>query len=136
MRFFELDFPDILEYKHRKFQEAAPDASISSCFQYAAVAVDFNDPAWCGQFLSSSGFNASQPTLWLVEGLTMYLLEDQIVDLFTKLREMSAAGSKVIVDFFTDEYDHFKVAEFKDRIKDPQAFMDGIGWKMIELKDY
>lgn len=50
--------------------------------------------------LRSAGFDPAQPTAWLAEGLLPYLPADAEAILFTRVRELSAPGSRFAVEHF------------------------------------
>src|SRR6185312_11849323 len=62
------------------------------------VAVDLRDD-WPAA-LTDAGFDASQPTAWLAEGLLPYLPGDAQDRLFDLVTEHSAAGSEIAVEAF------------------------------------
>jgi methyltransferase (TIGR00027 family) len=91
---YEVDQPKVLEYKTGILDStgAVPTASRRT------VAVDLRDD-WPAA-LTAAGFDRSQPTAWLAEGLLSYLpsdAQDRLFELFTAL---SAAGSQAAVEVF------------------------------------
>jgi methyltransferase (TIGR00027 family) len=91
---YEVDQPKVLEYKTEVLQEhgALPTASRRT------VAVDLRDD-WPAA-LAAAGFDRTQPTAWLAEGLLPYLpsdAQDRLFDMFTAL---SAVGSRVAIEVF------------------------------------
>ncbi len=91
---YEIDQPKVLEYKTGILEQqgAAPTAS------RRPVPIDLRDD-WPAA-LTGAGFDRTQPTAWLAEGLLPYLpsdAQDQLFDMFTSL---SAPGSQVAVEVF------------------------------------
>jgi methyltransferase (TIGR00027 family) len=88
-RLFELDLPDLLEYKEKVL--ATQDA-VPRC-ERRAIAVDLRED-WAGA-LRAAGFDPTRPTAWLVEGLLIYLTASDTAGLLTTIGELSAPGSRL-----------------------------------------
>ena len=86
---FEIDQPKVLEYKAETL--AAHGAQPSA--RRHEVAVDLRQD-W-PKALREAGFDDSQPTAWLAEGLLMYLPADAQDRLFEQITALSAPGSRV-----------------------------------------
>jgi methyltransferase (TIGR00027 family) len=86
---FEIDQPKVLEYKAARMAEhgALPSA------QRHAVAIDLRQD-WPAA-LREAGFDPDAPTVWLAEGLLMYLPADAQDRLFEQITTLSASGSRV-----------------------------------------
>src|SRR6476619_889404 len=91
---FEIDQPKVLAYKTSTLDAhgAQPQA------RRIPVAVDLRDD-WPAA-LTDAGFDASQPTAWLAEGLLPYLPPDAQDRLFDLVTAHSAAGSRIAVEAF------------------------------------
>lgn len=91
---YEVDQPKVLEYKTGILEShgAVPSATRRT------VAVDLRDD-WPAA-LSAAGFDRSQPTAWLAEGLLPYLPSDAQDRLFEKFTALSAPGSRVAIEVF------------------------------------
>ena len=92
---YEIDQPEVVGYKTATLESAgaAPTATRRT------VAVDLRDD-WPAA-LTSAGFDPSQPTAWLAEGLLPYLPAEAQDRLFEMLTELSAPGSQVAVEAFS-----------------------------------
>jgi methyltransferase (TIGR00027 family) len=90
---YEVDLPKVLEYKARVLATHAvqPLATVRE------VAADLRDD-W-PILLKQQGFEPSQPTAWLAEGLLMYLPGTEQDELFELITESSGAGSRVAAEF-------------------------------------
>lgn len=88
---YEIDQPSVLEYKAGILQShgAVPTA------RRHAVAVDLRDD-WPAALIAA-GFDGTQPTAWLAEGLLPYLPGDAADRLFDMVTALSAPGSQVAV---------------------------------------
>jgi len=86
---FEIDQPKVLEYKDQTL--AAHGAEPSARRSVVPIDLRHDWPA----ALKEQGFDPSQPTAWLAEGLLMYLPADAQNKLFELITELSAPGSRV-----------------------------------------
>ena len=88
---FEVDLPKVLEFKARVLgqQGAAPKARRSE------VAADLRTD-WPTE-LKGAGFDPQSPSAWSVEGILPYLTDDAQSQLFSRISELSAPGSRVAV---------------------------------------
>ena len=91
---FEIDQPKVLGYKTSTLDAhgAVPKA------RRVPVAVDLRDD-WPAALIAA-GFDPTQPTAWLAEGLLPYLPGDAQDRLFDLVAEHSAAGSQIAVEAF------------------------------------
>ena len=86
---YELDQPKVLEYKAATLNQhgATPKAPRRE----VPIDLRFDWP----KALREAGFDPSMPTVWLAEGLLMYLPADAQDRLFEQVTELSAAGSRI-----------------------------------------
>jgi O-methyltransferase involved in polyketide biosynthesis len=66
-----------------------------------------------------AGFRAAVPTVWLLEGFTGYLTEEELQACFTKTTFSSAPGSMLIATFIGNEFQHNYFNLHKFRTNDP-----------------
>jgi methyltransferase (TIGR00027 family) len=92
---YEIDQPQVVAYKSSTLESAgaAPTA------ERRTVQVDLRDD-WAAA-LTSAGFDPTQPTAWLAEGLLPYLPAEAQDRLFDILTGLSAPGSRVAVEAFS-----------------------------------
>lgn len=90
---YELDQPPVIEFKTRTLAGlgARPTAT------HRAVPIDLRED-W-PKALRESGFDATQPTAWLAEGLLIYLPPDAQDRLFDQITAQSVAGSTVATEY-------------------------------------
>jgi methyltransferase (TIGR00027 family) len=86
--FFEVDLPQTQADKRSRAPQGGP----------AYVAADLTEPSWTDR-LVAAGFRAGEPAAFTVEGLTMYLTEDQVSGLLRALSELGGPGSRLGVNF-------------------------------------
>ncbi|WAC91386.1 class I SAM-dependent methyltransferase [Mycobacterium sp. Aquia_213] len=89
---YEIDQPQVLEYKAKILESHPPTASRRT------VAVDLRDD-WPAA-LTAAGFDRTQPTAWLAEGLLPYLPSDAQDRLFEMFTSLSVPGSQVAIEVF------------------------------------
>ncbi|CAG9465156.1 unnamed protein product [Pedinophyceae sp. YPF-701] len=115
VHWFEVDRGDVLDAKVRTLQAAgaqsgptrtgraagaaAPAAPATRhplmCVSWTPVRGDLGESSWT-RTLQEAGFDPRAPTVWLLEGLTMYLDGQQIDTLFRDVRRISAPCSVVL----------------------------------------
>ena len=111
---FEIDQPKVLAFK----EETLAAHGVEPVARHVGVPIDLRQD-W-PEALRQSGFDPTQPTAWLAEGLLPYLPAEAQDLLFDRLHELSAPGSRVAVEGFGPEY--FSAA--KQRIREER--MDAV----------
>jgi methyltransferase (TIGR00027 family) len=86
---YELDQPEVLAYK----STTLADNGVNPSADRREVAIDLRHD-WPAA-LRAAGFDPTQRTAWLAEGLLMYLPAEAQDRLFTLIGELSPAGSRV-----------------------------------------
>jgi methyltransferase (TIGR00027 family) len=107
---YELDQPQVLEFKRTTLANygARPRA------ERVEVPVDLRDD-W-PQALRKAGFDSSEPTAWIAEGLLIYLPAASQHQLFDGIDALSAPGSQVAVEDMTPMDDaEFEAARDRER---------------------
>lgn len=85
-RVFEVDFPEVFEFKEAVLADAVP-----ACDRHV-VATDLRTE-WLTA-LRAAGHDPTAPTAWLAEGLLVYLTAAESEALLTAITSASAAGSR------------------------------------------
>jgi methyltransferase (TIGR00027 family) len=95
---YEIDQPKVLAFKTGTLEshEVTPIAS------HVGVGIDLRLD-WPAA-LVEAGFNPSIPTAWSAEGLLPYLTAEAQNLLFDRIQSLSAPGSRVAVEAFTNEF--------------------------------
>src|SRR5690349_10101035 len=120
---YELDQPEVIEFKTNTLTElgAKPTADRH------ALAIDLRND-W-PKALLDNGFDPTQPTAWIAEGLLIYLPPEAQDLLFDRINELSAPGSRVATEHIPD------VSMFSDeRAQQIRARMKKYGHD-IEIRD-
>lgn len=91
---YEIDLPKVLEYKTETLAAHGAGPTATLC----AVPVDLRHD-W-PKALRANGFDASEPTAWLAEGLLPFLPGQAQEAMFVAVDELSAPGSRIAVEVF------------------------------------
>lgn len=89
VRFYELDRPATQRDKMRRAPARGPT--------YVEYDLRTEDAA---QALHDHGLDPSQPVLFILEGLTMYLTEDVVRHQLLEMAQSSGTGSRIALDFY------------------------------------
>lgn len=109
------------------------------CDSRASVATDVSNPTWVRSLLEA-GFDPKKPTVWIAEGLLMYLDTARVDALLKELAAISAPGSSLLTAVVTEKCVQ-RLSETRGKGKsslmgewksgcpdDPMAWMRGLGW--------
>ena len=110
---YEIDQPKVLEFKSETLR--AHDAKAAA--RDVAVAIDLRQD-W-PTALRAAGFDKSEPTAWLAEGLLPYLPAAGQDLLFERVQRLSAPDSRIAVeafgpDYFDEEYQQRRRAAMQE----------------------
>lgn len=132
---FELDRKEVLNYKKERLQTLKPQCQLKS------IPVDLREE-W-QHLLIQSGFRTQQPTLWLVEGLLMYLEEPDVLTLFGRINALATVKDVMLLDILSQtlldapqmksQLDFLKSigAPWKFGVNEPEKFMEAFHWKAV-----
>ncbi|KUH68000.1 SAM-dependent methyltransferase [Mycolicibacterium novocastrense] len=93
---FELDQPEVIAFKSDTLAALGAEPSADR----HVVAIDLRDD-W-PKALRDNGFDPSQPTAWIAEGLLIYLPPEAQDLLFDRIDDLSAPGSRVATEHIPD----------------------------------
>jgi methyltransferase (TIGR00027 family) len=121
---FEIDFPEIFEFKSTALAKLGARPRV----RYAAVAADLSLPAaWPAQ-LAAAGYRPNVPALWLLEGLTGYLTEEELSALVSAITATSCGGSRLLATFIGLSFGGSSFPLHRFKTDSPLAFMRRWGW--------
>jgi methyltransferase (TIGR00027 family) len=127
IKYFEVDFPELFEYK----LPLLATAEAVSQFNYHNVVADLSLPVW-PEVLIAAGFDVTQPTLWLLEGFIGYLTEEEADSLFEKIsRSLSAKGSRMVATFLTPDT-QTSTGMHRFFPENPLLWCNGHGWSGVQ----
>lgn len=118
LRCFELDKKKIQQLKIASLEKAGIDASYVTF-----VPVDFLKPHWYEK-LKLAGYDPTKRTMFLWEGVTLYLDEKSVRSSLREIRQHSAIGSVVICDIYAKS---FVKGEYATGKKPSQVVMKATG---------
>src|SRR6201998_2537619 len=95
---YEIDQPKVLGFKTGTLESHG----VSPIASHLSVGIDLRLD-W-PTALAQAGFDASVPTAWSAEGLLPYLTAEAQDLLFDRIQSLSAPGSRVAVEAFTNEF--------------------------------
>lgn len=134
-RVFELDRPEVLSYKQEKLGETLPH-----CMRHT-VGVDLREE-WQSKLIQA-GMNPAERTLWLVEGLLLYLDEADVLTLFEKINSLSVSKSILLFDLLGRSLLDSPLmakqlhcaeklgAPWRFGVDEPEKFMERFGWTAL-----
>ncbi|MEW2218125.1 SAM-dependent methyltransferase [Streptomyces sp. NPDC006990] len=96
VRYFEIDRPSVLDHKRRRLAGARPRVA------HRMIAADLTAPGW-ERRLEEAGYDATAPSVWLLEGVLPYLHGTEVHRLLQRLRTVTATGSLVAGDLVNAE---------------------------------
>lgn len=134
-RLFELDRKEVLDYKQEKLKAAQLHC------ERKVLAVDLREE-WQEQLIQA-GFHRKKPTLWIVEGLLMYLEETEVLTLMKRINALASVNDMMLFDILTRTLLEAPMmqkqlqflanmgAPWKFGINEPEEFMKKLGWNAV-----
>lgn len=98
LAFFELDEAMTQKVKLAALKEAGIETA-----HVAFVEVDFSQEQWYEE-LESAGYDSSKKTLFLWEGVSLYLKEEDVRKTLRDIRTCSAPGSVLLADIYAESF--------------------------------
>lgn len=136
LRWFEVDRPEIFD---RKETVLAGMGAAPRCAR-AVVRADLEHD-WVAP-LTEAGFDAGRPTLFVIEGLLVYLEPAAVEKLMGTVAELAAPGSGLVADVVNDDmltsgYTRELMARLAEMgcgwhfaTSSPQAYFERFGWRV------
>ena len=122
-KIYELDQTQVIETK------TAILADATSLSQHYAICADLTQP-W-SHLLLEQGYQPTSPSVWLLEGLLMYLTETQVRQLLETISQLSPINSYLgldLVNVKSIEYEPYK-GYFRSGFDEPEELLAEYGWK-------
>jgi methyltransferase (TIGR00027 family) len=120
---YELDQAQVLETKAAILANTAPNC------QHYTIPADLTQP-W-SHLLLEQGYQPNLPSVWLLEGLLMYLTELQVRQLLQTISQLTTADSYLGLDLVNVrgvEYEPYK-GYFRSGFDEPEKLLAEYGWK-------
>jgi methyltransferase (TIGR00027 family) len=133
-RVFEVDLPEVLALKAQRLRGVAPRCTL------IPVSADLTGD-W-PVALEREGFRPELPTVWLLEGLLLYLDEWLVRSLLARVNALSAAGSTLLADVIgwtmlwmpqlqpLHEFVRELGAPWKFGTDEPEELLEPLGWEV------
>ena len=133
-RVFEVDLPEVLALKARRLGCVAP-----RCIRIPVPADLTGD--WVVA-LERRGFRPELPSVWLLEGLLLYLDESLVSSLLARIDALSAAGSTLLADVIgwtmlwmpqlqpLHDFVRELGAPWRFGTDEPEELLDRLGWEV------
>lgn len=93
VRVFELDLPEVLGHKEEIINPAGLTPNCERC----TVPADLREDDW-PEALAASGYDAGEPSVWLIEGLLFYLTRKSVHELLDRIGGLVSPGSRLGLD--------------------------------------
>ena len=134
-KIFELDRSEVLAYKQMKLAGYRPNC------EQIFLGLDLRE-AWQNE-LVAKGFRPGERTLWLVEGLVMYLEESQVLELLGRINTLAIPKDMLLCDilsrtlleapYMEKQLGFLKSigASWKFGVNEPEDFMRKVGWNAV-----
>ncbi|MFI9364430.1 SAM-dependent methyltransferase [Kitasatospora sp. NPDC053057] len=135
---FELDLPEVLEFKEAVLGEVAAPAGSTR----TVVPADLRED-WAAA-LTAAGFHPEAPTAWLAEGLLPYLTQADNDLLLERVGALSAPTSRLAVEHvnptttYKGDVSGFQRmqssigAQWRSTQADPPGWLAGHGWRTLD----
>jgi methyltransferase (TIGR00027 family) len=133
-RLYEIDQPAVLARKEALLQRAGATLSCERIAIGADLASDWVAP------LMASGFTLERPSIWLLEGLLMYLMQIEVEDTINAITRLTSQDSWMGLDLLnsatlTSPWTQERIARLAQRgmpwqfgIDDPRAWLAPLQW--------
>jgi methyltransferase (TIGR00027 family) len=110
---YELDQPEVIAFKSETLARLGAEPAADR----KPIAIDLRED-W-PKALRDNGFDPTQPTAWIAEGLLIYLPPEAQDLLFDRIDELSAPGSRVATEHIPDisAFSDERSQEIADRLK-------------------
>lgn len=115
-RIFELDAPATQQAKINQYQKRHLGIPSNVVF----VPIDFDKESLTMK-LDQAGFNRDARSLFILEGVLMYLLPSSVDQTFRTIRELAGAGSEVVFD-----YVYASVLRHEEKYYGEKGFADAV----------
>ncbi len=97
-QFWEIDHPATQRHKVRSLSKIGTE-------RLHFVAMDLSASSFDSEALIKSSFDSTQRSVWIAEGLLMYLTLDVVSSLTKTLKSLSASGSRLVFTFMEKQSD-------------------------------
>ncbi len=111
IKLYELDKKHTQELKQNYLQKANID-----CANVHFVDVDFSTENWYEKLISH-GYDRTKKTIFLWEGVTLYLSKNDVLKTLSEMQQNSSKGSAIIADFYSTAFVNGKIVPGKKALE-------------------
>jgi methyltransferase (TIGR00027 family) len=138
--FYELDQPAVLALKQELLHRSEAQARVRRIPVPVDLLADWTAP------LETAGYQRTQPSVWILEGLLFYLKEPEVRKLLQGVSECAARHSALAADlisgsFLTSAWTQAALESMKERgmgwywgTDDPEQFLGEFGWEALAVQ--
>lgn len=135
---YEVDRKEVLEYKQQCVEGLVPKV------KRVVVPCDIVEDDWQTK-LVEKGFQVNQPTVWLAEGVLLYMPKEKVKTMLSTMAELSESGSFVAVDAVSSlvlqlssverarEHLEEQGSSLQFGVDFPERFLKSCGWNSPEV---
>ena len=98
-----LDFYELDQVETQRLKRACLERAGIDCHHVSFVEVDFSKDHWYEK-LADAGYDEAKKTIFLWEGVTLYLSGADVRKTLADIRAHTAAGSVVVADFYAESF--------------------------------
>jgi len=144
-RWFEVDLKEVILEKQRLLHSAKASTSIEKnegsryplqCLSIAMVPANVRRPNWIKQ-VKAAGLKGSVPTVWVMEGLLVYIEPHHVERILEQLSDVSPIGSFLMASVISEnQLRTQKTGPVKDKWKwgcpqDAEEYFARYGWTIV-----
>lgn len=97
---YEVDLPEVIEFRNKILNSL--EAKCSN--KLISFGCDLSQPEIWVKKIIENGFDSKKKSIFIVEGLIMYLEKQKVECLFKTIAEISCKGSYIVGDALSDEF--------------------------------
>ena len=97
------------------------------------IEVDLTQSSWTS-LLGDRDYNPKLPSVWILEGILMYLSEAQVRDLFHNLQRLTAPGSCLGADFINEKAVLGREELWLSGFDNPEELLRDYGWNATVIQ--
>eukprot|EP01133_Synstelium_polycarpum_P012912 gene12912-15167_t len=131
IRTFEIDLPQVIAYKMPILEMAKQYIPPISRSINQAISADLClADEWTSK-LVASGFDPTKPSMWALEGLLMYLNDDEVASLLSAISSLCCVGSRMLIHTVAPaikQSDSFIKDEFRSYTSTPLTCLERAGF--------
>lgn len=124
---YEIDRQEVLDYKNKILKNNLPNC------QRRVIFADLIVAPWL-DLLYEAGYSAEKPSLWLLEGLSMYLSSEEVHQLLATISSATGEGSWLGLDMINErgmKHPHDKIFQgyFRSGFDRPEDLLAKYNWE-------